>query len=89
MASIREIPDSPRNHVDRSIGKASGVFWKEEEECAGFVISNKNCHLRVDEMQLVSFLPQECRTGEIKNCEDLVAYARFNTRKYMIIESKL
>ena len=40
-------------------------------------------------MHLGSYLPHECRTGEIENCEDLIAYARFNTRKYMIIESKL
>ena len=57
MASIKEIPDSPRSNEDMSIKKSSGTFWKQEDECAGFVISNKKCHLRTDEMQLVSYLP--------------------------------
>jgi len=84
MSSIKEIPDQPKNQFSKTIEKSNGIYWKQDGECSGFVISNKNCHLRTDEMVLVSYLPNECRTGEIENCEDLVAYARFNKRKYMI-----
>jgi hypothetical protein len=57
MNSIEFIPDQPKNLKDKSIEKSSGIFWKQEEECSGFIISNKNCHLRTDEMILISYIP--------------------------------
>lgn len=29
-------------------------------------------------MKLVTYTPNECITGQIKNCEDLVVYARLD-----------
>jgi len=63
MSSIKMIPDQPRNIKEKSIEDSTGIFWQQEDKCSGFVISDKNCHLRKDEMQLVSYLPHECRTG--------------------------
>jgi hypothetical protein len=54
------------------------VFWEQTDDCAGFVISDKNCHLRTKEMILISYVPPECKTGEKPNCKDLVSYARFD-----------
>lgn len=53
--------------------------WREKEECAGFVVGD-HCPLRFDEMSLVTFTPQFCRSGYKKGCEYLVGYARINVR---------
>lgn len=55
-------------------------FWEEHKSCSGFVISDQPCNLRQDEMNLVSYRPRECFTDPetYPNCEDLVAYARFD-----------
>jgi len=40
-------------------------------------------------MALVSYVPPECKTGEIKDCEDLVSYARLEIRASLIDEARL
>ena len=40
-------------------------------------------------MILVAYTPLECLTGEITNCEDLVAYARYNNQKAVRQEALL
>ena len=76
--SIKNIPDysDPTKNV-----------WEEDPNCSGYEISNKNCHLRIDEMILVTYQPHQCKTGEIKNCDQLVAYARFNRRNQVMNEA--
>lgn len=40
-------------------------------------------------MTLVSYVPPECKTGHKTDCEDLVAYARFDTRAALIQTARL
>ena len=40
-------------------------------------------------MILVSYVPPECKTGQKTDCEDLVAYARFEIRASLIQEASL
>jgi hypothetical protein len=40
-------------------------------------------------MALVSYVPPECKTGEKTDCQDLVAYARFNIRESLIDSARL
>ena len=51
--------------------------WKQTEECAGFVISGKNCEYRASELEVVSYLPEICYDGTVENCDLLISYARF------------
>ena len=37
-----------------------------------------DCPYRYDDMQLVTYTPQECLDDPQLGCEDLIAYARFN-----------
>lgn len=56
--------------------------WKQNENgCAGFKISDKDCEYRTKELEVVSYLPEECSSGEIPHCSRLVSYARFENRK--------
>lgn len=55
-------------------------FWEEDPLCFGFTVSDKDCPLRFNEMRLVSYVPIECLDGTLKNCDKLVAYARFDIR---------
>ena len=68
---------------------SSKMMWNQDDDCSGFKVSNKPCHLRVDEMQLIGYQPRECRTGEKKNCGELIAYARFNIRQQVINEAQM
>lgn len=53
------------------------LFWREHATCNGPVVSSKpECQIRNEEMQLIMYTPQECKTGEVKNCDQLVTYAR-------------
>jgi hypothetical protein len=53
------------------------LFWREHETCNGPVVSSKpECQIRNEEMQLIMYTPQECKSGEVKNCDQLVTYAR-------------
>ena len=54
------------------------IFWQQIDECSGFEISDKDCHLRTDEMELIHYQPYGCKVNDLENCEELVAYARFN-----------
>jgi hypothetical protein len=37
------------------------LYWKEDPECSGFVVSqNEGCTLRFEEMSLVMYTPEEC-----------------------------
>lgn len=55
------------------------LVWEETSECAGFKVP-ENCPWRYEEMELVTFTPDMCLTTEVKGCEYLVSYARFNKR---------
>lgn len=37
------------------------VVWKQNSNCSGFKISNKNCKYRIEELEIVSFVPDECK----------------------------
>jgi hypothetical protein len=53
------------------------LYWRQFDDCAGFVVSDKDsCEIRYEELTLVMYTPEECITGEIRNCEQLVSYAR-------------
>jgi hypothetical protein len=54
-------------------------FWRQTDSCAGFAVSD-DCPWRFEEMQLVTFTPDVCLSGEIVGCEYLVAYARINIK---------
>lgn len=58
-------------------------FWEQSDECSGFYISD-DCPFRPEEMSLVTFRPEACESGEVKGCEELVAYARIKNQ-YMVI----
>lgn len=42
--------------------------WKQNEECSGFKISDKNCEYRASEIEVVSYLPEVCESGQVENC---------------------
>jgi len=78
MGNIKEIPTAD--------GK--GIFWKESEYCAGFVVSSK-CEWRYKEMELIAYTPTECYKYPELNCQNLKAYARFQTRDKQVKASRL
>ena len=78
MGSITEIADIGYDPESKSIEGVDDIFWRQNDECAGFVISDKNCEFRTKEMELITYTPIQCQTGEIVGCNDLVAYARYN-----------
>ena len=39
-------------------------------------------------MSLISYQPPECQSGEIKNCKELVAYARYNIKNQSITDAR-
>jgi hypothetical protein len=43
-------------------------MWEMDPDCSGLVISDKNCNLRIEEMELISYQPKECKTGEVPDC---------------------
>lgn len=51
------------------------VYWQENDACAGFEVG-PNCHLRYDEMQLVTYSPVQCQGQDVRGCEFLISYAR-------------
>ena len=83
------VPDYNHNGSMESIPKIHDrngtVIWEEDPYCGGFVISNKDCYLRTSEMELVSYTPVQCRDGSFDtNCEELVAYARFDKQSQKV-----
>lgn len=48
------------DHVEEIYYRNGTVIWKEHETCAGFVVSDSNCPLRHNEMELVSYTPIQC-----------------------------
>lgn len=81
MSSIKTINNIRYDFDEKVISSEDSIFWKQNEECAGFVISENHCEYRTKEMILVTYTPLECLSGEIENCEDLIAYARYNNQK--------
>mmetsp|Transcript_14383 Transcript_14383/g.13982 ORF Transcript_14383/g.13982 Transcript_14383/m.13982 type:complete len:408 (-) Transcript_14383:505-1728(-) len=79
MDDIKKIPT--KNHTD--------YFWRANRPCSGFIVSDSTCPLRYDEMSLISYSPNECHNGELPNCKNLVAYARFDIRKQIVSSSQL
>lgn len=81
ITSIKKIKDIGYDYNQKKIISKDTMFWEQNEECSGFVISSKDCEFRTKEMILVNYTPLECLTGEMTNCEDLVAYARYNNQQ--------
>lgn len=65
-----------------------GIFWQMDPYCSGFKIDKQLCNLRTSEMELVAYTPTECMRKEY-DCQDLVAYVRFNIRDQQISEAQL
>lgn len=55
------------------------IYWEKDPYCSGFKIDNDLCTLRTSEMDLVAYTPSECLLKKY-DCQDLVAYVRFNIR---------
>lgn len=72
MATIEYIPKE-------GLDKKYDSFWNQTDSCAGFEVSD-NCPYRYEEMELVTFTPQECIDKKMVGCDKLVAYTRFNKR---------
>jgi len=63
IESIKSIPDK----YDKNT-----MVWKESPNCSGPKISDKPCHLRIDEMELISYTPLEClKKGDRSKCGEL------------------
>jgi hypothetical protein len=81
------IPDWARNGNIASINEVptrysqDEVLWSQDPHCSGHRISDKPCQLRVEEMEMVSFRPEECQTGQKVLCGELQVFARFNVRQ--------
>ena len=71
MSEIDKIPN-PGQTFDNM---EAPYFWEQSKECSGFYISD-DCPWRSEEMQLVTFRPRACESGEVKGCEQLVSYVR-------------
>ena len=71
MAEIDKIPISGQTFANME----APYHWEQSEFCSGFYISD-DCPWRTEEMQLVTFRPKACETGEVKGCEQLVSYVR-------------
>lgn len=63
-------------------------MWTADPYCSGLVIDHETCYLRTSEMELVAYTPSAC-LEEGSNCQDLVAYVRFNIRDQRISEAQL
>jgi hypothetical protein len=37
--------------------KNGSIYWKEDPNCGGFIVSDGDCNLRSSEMELVSYTP--------------------------------
>lgn len=70
MSTIEYIPAPGYNNRTNAV-------WEQIDSCAGFEVSD-DCPYRYSEMELNTFTPQECISGLIVGCENLVAYARYN-----------
>ena len=53
--------------------------WQETADCAGFEVPD-DCPWRYEEMELVTFTPEVCLSKDVKGCDHIVPYARFNKR---------
>ncbi|CDW71083.1 adenylyl cyclase [Stylonychia lemnae] len=81
MGSIAYVPSQGTN-------SSVNPIWKQTDACSGFQVSD-DCPYRYEEMDLISFIPQQCIDFEIKGCDQLVSYARFNKRYEKIQEAIL
>ncbi len=58
-----------------------GYYWTQNEGCSGKKVSDSNnCKFRIEEMEIVSYTPDECSNGQITGCDDLVIYTRLDIR---------
>mmetsp|Transcript_9805 Transcript_9805/g.16515 ORF Transcript_9805/g.16515 Transcript_9805/m.16515 type:complete len:157 (+) Transcript_9805:863-1333(+) len=90
LSSIKQVKSSKRDAENRSIEQSEEeIFWEQDPDCSGFTVSDKNCSLRVVEMELVTYQPFECSSGAIPECKDLVAYARYNVTSNSIQDAQL
>lgn len=62
--------------------------WSEESDCAGNTVSS-DCDLRDNEMKLIVYSPETCMSGDTPGCEEMRAYARFDTGSAVRQESLL
>lgn len=63
-------------------------MWEQHDSCSGMTVSDQNCDLRIDEMQLINYQPDECATGQTLLCGELQAFARLNIRNKVISDAK-
>ena len=71
MSEIDKVPVTGQTFDDME----APYYWEQSAECSGFIVSD-DCPWRYEEMTLVTFRPDACANGEIKGCEELIAYAR-------------
>jgi len=62
--------------------------WFEEVDCAGDTVSSE-CDLRDNEMKLIVYSPETCMNRDTSGCEEMRAYARFDTSSSVQQESLL
>ena len=70
LNSIKSIPNKEGT---------TGKYWEETAECAGFSVSDA-CPWRYEEMGLVSYTPDECKTDKALSCDQLISYVRFQNK---------
>eukprot|EP00826_Nyctotherus_ovalis_P041380 TRINITY_DN4155_c0_g1_i4.p1 TRINITY_DN4155_c0_g1~~TRINITY_DN4155_c0_g1_i4.p1 ORF type:complete len:856 (-),score=247.58 TRINITY_DN4155_c0_g1_i4:57-2624(-) len=62
-------------------GRENDVYWSENTDCAVPLISeSKGCRLRVEEMKLIVYEPDNCANGDIEGCNQLKAYVRLSIK---------
>ena len=79
MSTIEYVPKM------KSTSRVDAV-WQQVDSCAGFEIQ-ESCPYRYEEMELVTFTPQECIDKKISGCDKLVSYSRYNKRNEKIQEA--
>eukprot|EP01022_Parablepharisma_sp_SALTPOND_P033473 TRINITY_DN88809_c2_g1_i1.p2 TRINITY_DN88809_c2_g1~~TRINITY_DN88809_c2_g1_i1.p2 ORF type:complete len:477 (-),score=30.94 TRINITY_DN88809_c2_g1_i1:799-2229(-) len=74
------VEDIHRVYNDREDGSIEH-YWTEDERCSGRIVSKRDeCPLRIEEMLLVTYTPEDCLNGKIKGCSDLMVYVRLSIR---------
>jgi len=54
-------------------------YWREYTRCSNRLVSDQpECDLRISEMLLLKYTPEECKDGSVSGCEDLTIYVRIN-----------
>ena len=76
MTNITYVPARGSNSSDTAV-------WRQTDSCAGFTVS-EDCPWRSEEVDLITYIPQECLTDYTTGCMQLVSYARVESRSESI-----